>query len=255
MSSQKTLPASNDAISSPGSAAGNSPSNLQAGQKAKKSGRAPVPASLFPLPERVKVKPMSDTFGPNSSVSLRSADLQSCLENKLRTQLATGGLMEYSQTWKARTTPAERSYWEHTASGRRTPRQRLWWVAESRGFRSSGRGGINRDQEGKGRGRIGSSISSEAGGLGDTEHHRREGWEPSGGWSDSIVPSGYWSDFDVIECSDGKSRRIPPIESGIFPLADGVPNRVGRLRGYGNAIVPQVAAMFIRAFMETIDLR
>jgi DNA (cytosine-5)-methyltransferase 1 len=27
-------------------------------------------------------------------------------------------------------------------------------------------------------------------------------------------------------------------------------NRVGRLKGYGNAIVPQVAAEFIRAFME-----
>jgi hypothetical protein len=27
-------------------------------------------------------------------------------------------------------------------------------------------------------------------------------------------------------------------------------NRVGRLRGYGNAIVPQVAAVFIRAVLE-----
>ncbi|MFA7121397.1 MAG: DNA cytosine methyltransferase, partial [Bacilli bacterium] len=27
-------------------------------------------------------------------------------------------------------------------------------------------------------------------------------------------------------------------------------NRVGRLRGYGNAIVPQIAAEFIRAYME-----
>jgi hypothetical protein len=27
---------------------------------------------------------------------------------------------------------------------------------------------------------------------------------------------------------------------------------VGRLRGYGNAIVPQVAAQFIAAYMETI---
>lgn len=31
-------------------------------------------------------------------------------------------------------------------------------------------------------------------------------------------------------------------------------NRVGRLKGYGNSIVPQVAAVFIRAFMETIGI-
>jgi DNA (cytosine-5)-methyltransferase 1 len=34
-------------------------------------------------------------------------------------------------------------------------------------------------------------------------------------------------------------------------LANGLPNRVGILRGAGNAIVPQVAAEFIRAFLET----
>lgn len=34
------------------------------------------------------------------------------------------------------------------------------------------------------------------------------------------------------------------------PLAHGVPNRVGLLRGYGNAIVPQVAATFIEAVEE-----
>jgi DNA (cytosine-5)-methyltransferase 1 len=28
-------------------------------------------------------------------------------------------------------------------------------------------------------------------------------------------------------------------------------NRVGRLKGYGNAIVPQVAAVFLQAFMES----
>lgn len=36
----------------------------------------------------------------------------------------------------------------------------------------------------------------------------------------------------------------------VFPLVAGGEARADRLRGYGNAIVPQVAALFIRAFME-----
>jgi ferric-dicitrate binding protein FerR (iron transport regulator) len=35
-----------------------------------------------------------------------------------------------------------------------------------------------------------------------------------------------------------------------FPLSSGIPARVGRLRGYGNAIVPPLAAEFIRAVMD-----
>lgn len=57
--------------------------------------------------------------------------------------------------------------------------------------------------------------------------------------------NGYWSGADWLRCRDGKFR---PVESGTFPLANGIPARVGRLRGYGNAIVPQVAAEFIKAF-------
>jgi DNA (cytosine-5)-methyltransferase 1 len=73
--------------------------------------------------------------------------------------------------------------------------------------------------------------------------------------------------IDWIYCRDNKYR---PIKSGIKPLVNGIargmvyssdssapinPNatqeaRVMRLKGYGNAIVPQVAAEFIKAFME-----
>lgn len=47
--------------------------------------------------------------------------------------------------------------------------------------------------------------------------------------------------------SDGKSRRIEP---RIRLLADGVPARVGKLSAYGNAIVPQVAAEVIGAYLD-----
>ncbi|MFG1302145.1 DNA cytosine methyltransferase [Xanthobacter sp. V3C-3] len=59
--------------------------------------------------------------------------------------------------------------------------------------------------------------------------------------------NGLWSDADWLFCRDGKWR---PVEPGTFPLADGLPGRVGRLRGYGNAIVPQVAAEVIAAFLD-----
>lgn len=59
-----------------------------------------------------------------------------------------------------------------------------------------------------------------------------------------------WGAADWLFCRDGKWR---PVEPGTFPLAHGLPARMGRLRAYGNAIVPQVAAAFIRSFQEAIE--
>ena len=54
-----------------------------------------------------------------------------------------------------------------------------------------------------------------------------------------------------VECDWVRTGAVwRPVEPGTFPLAHGVPARVGRLRGYGNAIVPQVAAEVIAAYME-----
>jgi DNA (cytosine-5)-methyltransferase 1 len=60
-----------------------------------------------------------------------------------------------------------------------------------------------------------------------------------------------WFDFQLVACRDGKTRRVPT-EPAFFPLAHGIPARVVRLRGYGNAIVPQVAAEFVSAYLQTL---
>ena len=57
----------------------------------------------------------------------------------------------------------------------------------------------------------------------------------------------FWSDFELIYCRDAKVRRIEP---RLEPLAYGIPGRVALLRGFGNAINPEIAAEFIRAYLE-----
>jgi DNA (cytosine-5)-methyltransferase 1 len=60
----------------------------------------------------------------------------------------------------------------------------------------------------------------------------------------------YWSNSTTIQCGDGKIRRIPSPESGIYPVAYGVPGRVAKLRGYGNAIVPQIAEIIGKSIIS-----
>jgi DNA (cytosine-5)-methyltransferase 1 len=57
----------------------------------------------------------------------------------------------------------------------------------------------------------------------------------------------HWSGASWIGGADGKQRRFEP---RIRLLADGVPARVGKLRAYGNAIVPQVAAEIMKAYLD-----
>jgi len=76
-----------------------------------------------------------------------------------------------------------------------------------------------------------------------------DGEEPTTPERASGATRGFWADAEWLSCTDGKTR---PAEPGTFPLAYGAPARVGRLRAYGNAIVAQVAATFIRAAAESI---
>ena len=126
--------------------------------------------------------------------------------------------------------------------------------------------------------------------VGDSERDERAergGVVPSG--PDAVRPSlgdaparkplsTAWAGSWLLPCRDGRTRRVGP---GLFPLAHGIPrrtghlvaglvelgvdpiaarrivalakrNRTGRLRGYGNAIVVQAAATFVRAFLSAV---
>lgn len=82
-------------------------------------------------------------------------------------------------------------------------------------------------------------------GFHNSEHHA----EPRSSIVGRPGPTnGHWQDADWLFCRDGKWR---PVEPGTFPLAHGAAARVGRLRGYGNAIVAPAAQAFIEAYLES----
>lgn len=90
------------------------------------------------------------------------------------------------------------------------------------------------------------------GGPGNLQREWNEDAEASSGHSRALwsMPFDlFWRDADWLFCQDGKWR---PVEPESFPLADGIANRVGKLRAYGNAIVAPLAAAFIASAMEAI---
>jgi DNA (cytosine-5)-methyltransferase 1 len=93
---------------------------------------------------------------------------------------------------------------------------------------------------------IGGLVNTDSSGL--REHRRPVTVRPELTPAECAGSLGFWSDYILIPCRDGKTRRLEP---GLKPLVDGVPGRVGLLRGYCNAIVPQTAAAFVQAFLET----
>ena len=139
-------------------------------------------------------------------------------------------------------------------------RQRLWFVADANSQRRAGEHALLRAEE-AGRHAGGTSEIAgcgRTGRLGDDDHARLEGFaghgdertrrpQPPGSVTEAGAVNGFWADADWLPCRDGKWR---PVEPGTFPLAHGAPARVGRLRAYGNAIVAQVAAEIVTAYME-----
>jgi DNA (cytosine-5)-methyltransferase 1 len=128
-------------------------------------------------------------------------------------------------------------------------RQRLWFVADS----DSERLGRTQEQQTAKGSRV--SIRSGGGEFGSMADASRTGLErrerepertPEFSAGAGGMDGAPWSELEWLPCADGKTR---PTRPGLFPLAHGVSGRMGRLRAYGNAIVPQVAAEFITAYL------
>ncbi|HEO1744534.1 TPA: DNA cytosine methyltransferase [Klebsiella pneumoniae] len=96
-------------------------------------------------------------------------------------------------------------------------------------------------------------IAMSARGYADVSRKWNKDSEAATGCCGAMRPSpasGFWRDADWLYCRDGKWR---PVRPGSFPLADGVPARVGRLRAYGNAINIEAATAFIKSYMAAVD--
>jgi len=108
---------------------------------------------------------------------------------------------------------------------------------------------------------------------GETIHRgQTRGFDQRSG--DAGPTNGFWRDAEWIYCRDGKWRPVGTIESGAFEMADELATdlgcvrdqssghytispliekgkgRVARLRGYGNAIVAEVAVKWIEAYLD-----
>lgn len=120
MSNQMISENLHSATSSPESAYGVMPCERQDGMTAAPSGQ--VPALANPSAPQVKApdSQMTATCGLPSSTSLKSADLQSCLESKLQARLQNLGSNLYKLTWKPWTTGSQRSRSRLRASVLRT---------------------------------------------------------------------------------------------------------------------------------------
>lgn len=68
----------------------------------------------------------------------------------------------------------------------------------------------------------------------------------------AVPTNGFWKNPDWLWCRDKKWR---PVESGLAPLVDGTSASMGRLRGYGNALVAYQAKAFIEAVMDILGMK
>lgn len=277
------------AISSRESGSGATPLERLDGQMILPFGQAPAPARVSVQAGSGEASPIIVTYGPHGSGSSGSHALSMCLASRLRLGTDSLGSTLFRLTWKERVTPSGRRIPALRGTVRRCsargftswPRPRandaekrgnvtdnprngmvtaanltVWNRPQATDYHG---GAANRvlDRSQSHHGRRNSDLAllvglgpPRGGGLqgigteGDAEG--REAAERSAALSSGAV-RGFWTNAEWISCRDGRLR---PIEPGTFPLAHGIANRVGKLRGYGDALCAEQAKGFIGAYLR-----
>src|SRR6185437_5636842 len=106
--------------SSLGSAASAAPCVLRDGLTSCPSLPGVVPVKASPRRAAEQASTIRDTFGRRGFGSSASCALQQSLASRLKQRLASGGSTLFSETWKAKATPAGRRYLGLAVSARRT---------------------------------------------------------------------------------------------------------------------------------------
>ncbi len=144
-------------------------------------------------------------------------------------------------------------------------RQRIWIMAyadgrqHERGFPQSNQRSLQ-GGDGKENGPVADTKSIRSGSRLREVGQEQNGHQPSN--SGEYVPDALGVGFqrqrpsgeqisgvhepETVSLRDSSHQAIWPVEPGMGRVVDGVPNRAHRLRGLGNAIVPQVAEMILK---------
>lgn len=167
MSNLMTCADTASAISSPASASGPTHCGGPAGPTIAPCGQDRARANLSPRQAKAAGLMTSDTSGRTGAGSSLSADLQWCLENRLRAALSTTGSTLYKLTWKRWTTPMGVSRFRLRASVPRTSEiERSGWPTPTT---TDFKGAPSKPYSERGGGKKGMRLDAAA-------HHWLAGW-------------------------------------------------------------------------------
>lgn len=115
---------------------------------------------------------------------------------------------------------------------------------------AEGRSGAGGERVSGGMGHdIGTGLEGHGGHGADRHESRWFGAQPHRPTTEAGYVNGFWRDADWVlrKRWNRDDSEWCPTQPGVLPLAHGAANRVLKIRGFGDAIVPQVAAQFILA--------